>query len=474
MMLDVTPAVADTASARPGATEPPAAHPPIDTIATFVVPALLLLALQARHFGGYLAAQDDAQLIVYPELMAHGWVPWRDFETVYGVLHLWVLRGAYAVGGFDVETLRLMGVLFALVPVAGVVALGRRIGGGSAGLAAGILAAIVFSIRPAVPAAWVLGIGFALLAVASHSRLASGVLTGMAIACRPDLALIALVTVRRDVRWLTGVALGTSPLLVYAVMVGPWSVVDSTLVNGLRSGPYRRVGMDMDAGLLALTLASILVLAVVTRVRDVRFIGLVAVIGLYGFQRVDTAHLMRSGALLAGLAAAALIGAGLRPQRVMAGAIAAVLLVSSVQDGMWRIIQAPSTVETQVGERRWPDEPGAAEVAEAALAASEPGDRLFVGPSLLSESDYNDTFLYHLMPELEPSGPWLEFNPRNANLPGSGLADQVRSADVVILTTRYEDWAGPESHGPAEPDRVLRERFRMVERFGPWELWLPK
>ena len=34
----------------------------------------------------------------------------------------------------------------------------------------------------------------------------------------------------------------------------------------------------------------------------------------------------------------------------------------------------------------------------AVEGSSEPGDRIFVGPSDLSNTVYNDTFLYHLVP----------------------------------------------------------------------------
>jgi hypothetical protein len=40
-----------------------------------------------------------------------------------------------------------------------------------------------------------------------------------------------------------------------------------------------------------------------------------------------------------------------------------------------------------------------------------PGDRLFVGPADLRRTNYNDTFLYHLLPQLRAATYFLEMNP---------------------------------------------------------------
>jgi hypothetical protein len=46
---------------------------------------------------------DEGMLLVYPELIAHGKLPYRDFETFYGPGNLWKLAGSYAVFGAQIR-----------------------------------------------------------------------------------------------------------------------------------------------------------------------------------------------------------------------------------------------------------------------------------------------------------------------------------------------------------------------------------
>jgi hypothetical protein len=53
------------------------------------------------------------------------------------------------------------------------------------------------------------------------------------------------------------------------------------------------------------------------------------------------------------------------------------------------------------------------------------------------------------------------------------LADEIRTADLVVLTDEFDDLDGPNSSrepGPDEPNRVVDERFELVGEFGPWTL----
>jgi 4-amino-4-deoxy-L-arabinose transferase-like glycosyltransferase len=94
-----------------------------------------------------------------------------------------------------------------------------------------------------------------------------------------------------------------------------------------------------------------------------------------------------------------------------------------------------------------------------------PGGRLFVGPKNLRKTPYSDAFLYYLFPELDPATYYIEMDPGVANRAGSGLADDLASADVVILSAIWDDWNEPNDSrevGAAEPVRVLEEQFRRV------------
>jgi hypothetical protein len=100
---------------------------------------------------------------------------------------------------------------------------------------------------------------------------------------------------------------------------------------------------------------------------------------------------------------------------------------------------------------------------------SEPGDRLFVGPGDLRRTPYSEAFLYHLLPELEPATRYIEMDPGVANATDSGMADELASADIVILSTIRDGWVEPNDSaepGPDEPNRVLARDFCLVARFG--------
>ena len=100
---------------------------------------------------------------------------------------------------------------------------------------------------------------------------------------------------------------------------------------------------------------------------------------------------------------------------------------------------------------------------------TEPGDRLIVGPGDLSVTPYNESYLYFMLPQLEPGTHYIEMDPGVANADDSGLADELREADVVILSTMYDNWFEPNTSmepGSNEPNEVLDELYCMHDRYG--------
>jgi hypothetical protein len=100
---------------------------------------------------------------------------------------------------------------------------------------------------------------------------------------------------------------------------------------------------------------------------------------------------------------------------------------------------------------------------------SEPGDRLFVGPTDLRKTPYSDAYLYYMLPELTPATYFIEMDPGVANRKGSRLADDLASADIVILSSVWNDWEEPNDSrkfGPDKPNRVLERDFCLVGEYG--------
>ena len=123
-----------------------------------------------------------------------------------------------------------------------------------------------------------------------------------------------------------------------------------------------------------------------------------------------------------------------------------------------------------------PSTTGGTDVADAANELlpeveriTKPGDRLFVGPTDLRKTPYSDAYLYYMLPDLDPATYFIEMDPGVANREGSRLADDLRSADVAILSSVWNDWDEPNDArkvGPNEPNRVLRNEFCLVDTYG--------
>lgn len=115
-------------------------------------------------------------------------------------------------------------------------------------------------------------------------------------------------------------------------------------------------------------------------------------------------------------------------------------------------------------------------------ARAKPGQRLFVGPEDLRKTPYNQAFWYFLYPDLVPATYYIELDPWLANRPGSRLADDVASADWLILTSIGAGWDEPNLSrrvGSDAPNEVVRRDFCLVgsygrqpgETSGIWELY---
>ena len=68
-----------------------------------------------------------------------------------------------------------------------------------------------------------------------------------------------------------------------------------------------------------------------------------------------------------------------------------------------------------------------------------------------------------------PATRYIEMDPGVANAEDSGLADEVRAADIVILSSIRDNWSEPNDSqldGPDEPNQVLAEQFCLIAEYG--------
>jgi hypothetical protein len=471
-------------------------------IGLVVVLAVFLLPVRA-DFLKPVIPMEEGSVLVYPERVLAGAVPNKDFETMYGPGNLWFLAGVYKVFGVTVVVERTVGLLYRLALVLALFFIGRRYG-----LAVGIAAALIATLLTVgtwgVAYAWFGGLALAtwsLYAVTQRKwLLLGGIAGGLALTFRPDLviAIAALVLICRSGRFVVGVLAGTLPSVVLVVLAGPRVVIEGEILDPiLRINPGRRFPIPWSSPLLWLLLGSTILLgwsawALRRRSGDASLLACawfsVALLP-YALQRADDFHLASAGCVSIALAPAALAVALDEERRRMAVSLACLIVVGSSWGSALRgtvesIGQAaglgdPPSYPLTFNGRTVPM-PLKSQVVQLSSLLSTienstgPGDRIFIGPSDLSNTVYNDTFLYHLVPELTPASYFLEMNPGTADRPGSRLKSDISTADVIVVTTRYDDWGTP-SHPATQgsPDVGFDlNRFCASSTFGPWRLYV--
>ena len=116
-----------------------------------------------------------------------------------------------------------------------------------------------------------------------------------------------------------------------------------------------------------------------------------------------------------------------------------------------------------------PITPAAQAVVDELGRRARPGERLFVGPADLRKTPYSDAYLYFLFPELPPATRYIEMDPGIANAEGSGLAEDVASADWLILSHVWDNFDEPNDVrklGSNAPNEVVERDFCLIDEYG--------
>ena len=127
------------------------------------------------------------------------------------------------------------------------------------------------------------------------------------------------------------------------------------------------------------------------------------------------------------------------------------------------------------GHRFYHGDPSFADAANAMFPTLDrlirPGDRLFVGPTDLTRTNTSEAWIYAMYPEAVPATRYIEMDPGIANAPGSGLARDLASADVVVLSSNWAEWAEANDSvkaGSTAATKVLERDFCPVRTFDAW------
>ncbi len=495
--------------------------------------ALVMLVLLAGFwpaFEGAGSPMDEGMILVYPEMLLHGKLPYRDFETFYGPANPALLAATFSVLGTNIFVERAVGLLYRLLILLAVFAITRRWGNT---IALGCLALTgCLLLGTNLPAyAWFGAMACALWSLWLASRADSsarcflgGLLAGCALLFRADigpamilaaLPLLPGMTWRGRRTYFGGAGLALLLLAALGLFTGWRPMVDNLfLIPVLHAGPARHLPLVL-AGTCLITLfaahllASIVniaagIVAMRSRPDDGRGRLLLAV-ALFGLglthqaaNRLDSLHLLFVVFISFGILPLSLLLLGSRLCKIVPGKrealFASVTVVAVLQalspelTGMVRTAfasamhsDAEATFVGQ-GDRSFPfNSFKAAATVSLVLknldALSAPGERLFVGPADLRRTNYNDTYFYHLMPKLTPATYFLEMNPLSANGPGSRLAADVESADWLLLNRAWDPWSEPNrsmDYGSNAPNAVVQRDFVPRREFGTFVLWQRK
>jgi hypothetical protein len=500
----------------------------------FALGLAVLVAIVATAAPGYDSVaqrMDDGALLLYPELILKGWLPYRDFETYYGPANAYLLAGVYALFHPGVMVERTVGMFYHLAVLGAVFCIVRPRG---IVLALGsVLIAHLFLLPTGLaPFGWLGGLLCALwslyLMAATPSLqqiFCSGLLGAAALLYRPDLTPAVVISAGLllffqpgRMRWsyLIGFAGGLLPMLVLSYAAGFQNVFDNLfLYPVVITNPARKLPWSV----LPPYLIYLLVLHLIASVTNL-WAGLLALrqdkgdwsnrlfaaVALFVlgtshqvFQRMDSGHvtlccflslslLPVSLAIISGrwiarpasrsrhpllVAVTLLAVAGLAPELVnqvrqtlgIGGRSAKDEVVFVEHHGRSFPVDSPSTVR----------ETGA--LLDKITSLATPGQRLFVGPADLRRTNYNDTFLYHLLPQLTPATYFLEMNPLSANRAGSRLSADLVTADWLILDRRLDEWNEPNDSmrfGPDAPNLVVQSKFELSARLGSYDLYRRK
>jgi hypothetical protein len=454
---------------------------------------------------------DEGGILAYAERVLHGDVPMRDLHSFYGPLNSYVIGLAFKAFGPSLYVERVVGLLYRLALAGALLALARR--RGAAGIASAGVAVVLLLTSQGVGAfasyAALTCSCFAILLADARRPLAAGALAGLAVLMRFDwvlpvaLASLPFLTVwpwRARIRALAGCLAVAAAYVPYLAIVGEEKA--RLWLDQLRTGQSGRglpvphwpsyPGCVFD--LMVLSIVALAALGLRRRRTDEGIVFLaVSLLGAgllpYVLVRADRTHIVVGAvAPIAVLAAATpVVVAELRvllrpvPRLVLLpvltllalfGASMAAVLASSAS------LRAPESYVVAHDDRSFRvARRSTARSAERALTRAEalgpPGGRLFVGPGDLRRTSYADSYLYYLLPHFRPATFFITLDPRSTELRGSRLADQLKTADVVILNRAYDAFSEPNrssEFGSPAPNRVLRRAFCLRGAFGTFRV----
>ena len=526
---------------------PPAAAPPANSfvptgsprprrwsgrrknLAAAAVLLVLLIAFWPAFEGG-AGLMDEGMILIYPEMLLRGKLPYRDFETFYGPANPALLAVIFSAFGADIFVERTVGLLYRGLILLAIFAIVQKWG---ITLAVGcVFLTGCLLLGTQLPAyAWFGAMACALWSLWTASRFSSGLrcfsggfLAGLALLFRvdvgPAMILSALplscgMTFQAKAKYVLGGGLAMVPLALLTVVAGMHPVLDNLFLTPvIHSSPARHLPLfSAEPYLVNLFFAHLLAVATniaagvaalrsPIRKEGAHLLLAVALLGLglthQAAQRLDSVHLLFAAFISLGVLPLSLVQLRMHFGRVTPRksevwvailAVVAALLALAPELGLWirtsftaGFRSTSTTTFVEHAGRSFPfHSPRTAQNVAALLKNLEelsvPGERLFVGPADLRRTNYCDTYIYHMMPRLTPATYFMEMNPRSANRPNSRLVADVQSADWLVLHRAWDTWNEPNrssEFGSPAPNEIVQRDFELRGEFGGYLLFRRK
>lgn len=461
----------------------------IDTVCVAVVATLLAWP----SFSRPLTSVDESILLVYGEQVKSGLVPHRDFFTVYGPAPFYILAGLFSSLGGSLEVERALGLALHIAVALGCYLVGRSRDRLTALLAASLSLTILFPLGT-VAYAWLGAIACLVGAVGlaqlgrRRADFGAGLLTGLSATFRPEMLVMVLPVLAphmwRTGRWrwaASGFLVGVSPLVMVSATAGErmWQniVLGRVGVNGalrLADDPVRSIVVLAPVAAVTCILVWF---AWSRRSRVAISHGLLAVGVLpQALQRVDPEHAMYTLCVTAPLVVIGAAGsrptaASIRRRRMLVAALS-VALVGGM--GATLLRASPDAVRVRVQDRSAliaaHDAAAVSQTRSQLLRHAPPGGGLFVGSTDMSRTSLSRIELYYLMPELRPRAYFLELAVGVSEQADSGLVDDIRAADVLLLTAMPDELREHLfpylTKGSDEANDVVRREFCLAAETG--------
>jgi hypothetical protein len=506
-----------------------------------VVITLVTIAL-SRGFQAAALPMDEGMLLVGPELLLKGQLPYRDFHLTKGPGNLAVLSAGFAAFGPHIFVERAVGLAYRLAILLSIFGIAQRWG---TIVAAGCMltGGMLLAATDLMAHTWIAAMAFALCSLWMMANIDSkwrcfgaGALAALAFSCRLDLGAAFILSVLPlflampypgKKMFFAGIGIALFPFVGLIIAIGAQRIFESLVAFPIfHLGPGRYLSIaSANAEVIRISfwhlLAGVVNLAAAiasprteSNQPQRRLLLSVAIFGFllvhYALLRFDSIH-----ALLAGLLSISFLPVSifvlLSHKRLhlpaMARAVAAVAIVilglqltfPLIAHYFYRNLQAelgigPVRQASKAGETAEPRDRGvfierngrafpfgtapAANAAVDAIAELEkvtvPGQRLFVGPRDLSQTQYCDTYVYHLLPQLRPATYFLEMSPAIGKNQSARLASDIESADWLLLNRTWDymsDANVASRYGHDRATAAVKENFELWSERGPYLLF---